>query len=272
MKKIETLVSDIYGLFEREVTLPEADTKAFGAKLGDMLAKRLSEKRSGNYLRLSNLGSPCRRKLWYSVNTPGLGEQLSPATRLKFLFGDILEELLFFLARAAGHKVTREQEEVSIDGVVGHIDGFIDDELVDCKSASTNSFQKFKNRELDRSNDAFGYIDQLGAYGHATGSERGHFLVIDKTLGHLTLDTHKQPKVDYDQLVRDTRHVLEQPRPPERSFSDVPDGKSGNRKLGVQCSYCDFKTSCWPGLRKFNYARGPVYLTEVRREPRVEGE
>jgi len=32
--------------------------------------------------------------------------------------------------------------------------------------------------------------------------------------------------------------MVQQPEPPERPFGDVVDGKSGNRKLCTQCSYC----------------------------------
>lgn len=271
MPKIDTLVEDIYGLFKHEVSFSKETVRELGTSLGDMLVRRLSEKRQNDYLRLSNLGTPCRRKLWYSVCSPQLAEPLPPATRIKFLFGDILEQLLLFLARAAGHLVTDEQKEVEIAGVKGHIDGLIDGELVDCKSASTYSFNKFKSHSLG-DDDAFGYLTQLGSYGAALNSKRNHFLAIDKTLGHITLDTWEQPDVDYTQMVEDSRAMLAQDQPPERTFSDVPDGKSGNRKLGVACSYCPFKLTCWNGLRQYNYARGPVYLTVVNREPRVAEE
>ena len=63
--------------------------------------------------------------------------------------------------------------------------------------------------------------------------------------------------------------------PPSRCYSEVTES-SGNRKLGFNCKYCDFKAECWKdsnngqGLRKYNYARGPEYFTHVQREPRVE--
>ena len=59
---------------------------------------------------------------------------------------------------------------------------------------------------------------------------------------------------------------------PNRAFSDVPDGKSGNMKLGTQCSYCEFKKVCWPDLKTYIYSSGPRYLTKVVREPKVFSE
>ena len=53
------------------------------------------------------------------------------------------------------------------------------------------------------------------------------------------------------------------------------DGSSGNRKLDVGCSYCAYKVDCWKdsnngtGLRKFIYANGPRYLTQVAKKPDV---
>lgn len=268
MKKIETLVEDIYALFENEIEISEKEAEDFGRTLGKMLVRRLSSRREKPTVRLSNVGTPCSRKLWYTVNTPQLAEKLDAPTRIKFLLGDISEELVLFLARLAGHTVEREQEEVSIAGVKGHIDALIDGEVSDVKSASPYSFEKFKEGLTDET-DGFGYRAQLGSYRHALRQRRGHFVALNKVLGHLTLDTHEDDGRDYERLVTEACRVVQQPEPPERTFSDVPDGKSGNRKLGVQCSYCAFRETCWPGLRTVPYANGPRFLTHVAREPRI---
>lgn len=268
MKKIETLIDDIYALFENKIKIEKDHAIEFGKQLGEMLVSRLSEERGRPTLRLSNLGTACRRKLWYSIRAPQLAEPLSAPTRIKFLFGDITELFVVFLAKLAGHTVADEQRTVSILDVDGHIDGTIDGELVDVKSASPYSFDKFK-LGLSKDNDAFGYLTQLGSYRTAMGHKRAHFIPVNKVTGHLHLDTHEEDKVDYEQLVRDAQQVLASNDVPERGFTDVPDGKSGNRKLCVNCSYCDYKTTCWPGLRLFLYAGRPTFLTRVAREPKV---
>lgn len=268
MKNIKTLVPDIQSRLTSGKPFDEETVKAFGKALADKLSNRLSAAASKPSLRLSNLGTKCDRKLWFSIRRPELAEPLSASTRLKFLFGDILEEVMLFLARAAGHDVQREQEEVYVEGVKGHIDGFIDGHLVDVKSASTYSFRKFKEGGLYL-DDPFGYLTQLGAYSFASGQERASFLVVDKTLGNLHLDTHDTAGTDFAAIVTAKREMLERSEPPARGYEDVADGKSGNRKLGVACSYCAFKYSCWPGLRAFKYARGPVFLTEVKKVPDV---
>jgi hypothetical protein len=273
LKSIDTLVQDIYSTVTDPKGFNKRDVAAFSENLVKKLVNRLSERRGGGTLRASNLGKPCSRQLWFHVHRSSDAEPLPAATRLKFLFGDILEEFLLFLARAAGHTVTDEQAEIEVNGVKGHIDGFIDGRLVDCKSASPYAFEKFKQHKVGE-DDAFGYIDQLGTY--LSGSRNNpnlvdrdvaSFLAIDKSQGHIVLDTYPDTGKDYAALADEKRKILEAKEPPERPYKDVPYMKSGNKKLGVACSYCPFKWTCWPNLRKFVYSSGPVYLTEVVRLP-----
>lgn len=260
-------MDDIYGVFDKDVSVSPEDTKAFGEELSRIVAESVTE-RKGNHLRLSNLGTPCKRKLWYSINCAELAERMHGSTRIKFLIGHVTEAVILFLAKLSGHSVTDQQKEVSIGDVRGHIDALVDGELVDVKSASPYSFAKF-SQGLKPEQDAFGYLSQLGAYGSSLGHKRAHFLPVDKVLGKLALDTHELPEVDYEKLTTDVRAQLASNEPPERAYSDEPEGASGNRKLGVACAYCEFHGTCWPGLKTYAYARGPVFLTVVRKEPRV---
>lgn len=269
MKSIETLVDDIRGLFTSRPEVPPDTVDNFGKELAGIIRDRLLEERGAFSLRISNLGTVCKRKLWYDKNSPEKAEPLSPDARLKFLYGDILECLMLFLAKIAGHEVTEQQKEVDLHGVKGHIDGVIDGVLVDVKSCSTYSFDKFKTG-LNEGTDSFGYLTQLDGYLNADNMDDGAFLAVDKTLGHITLDRHKRSNRDYAKEIAETTAILNEPSPPPRGYSDVPEGKSGNRKLCMECSYCSHKFHCWPDLRRFTYARGPVYLTVVKKEPRVD--
>jgi hypothetical protein len=273
LPNIETLIEDIYGLFNGHEYDP-GDVQAFGLSVADTITKRIGRDHGPPALRMSNLGTPCERKLWYTVNEPEHGEPFDAQTKLKFLYGDILEELLLFLASASGHEVVGRQDELEILGVKGHPDAIIDGRLVDVKSASSYSFQKFKNHDL-RGNDPFGYLDQLGAYLYASrdnpalvDKNKASFLVIDKTLGHLTLDTYRFDLSEYPQKVQQKIDAVAGSKPP-REYDDEPDGKSGNRKLGTTCGYCAFKSRCWPELRTFLYGNGPRFLTRVARLPDV---
>lgn len=274
-KDISTLVDDIYSLFQpgNGWTPKKENIEEFGQRLAQHIANRASEDKGTPSLRLSNLGQP-DRKLWFSINKHEESEPLPPEARIKFLYGDVLEELLLFLAKEAGHDVRGTQDTVEVNGVIGHRDAVIDGHLVDCKSASSYSFKKFESHGLgEKGSDPFGYLDQLGGYLWASpdvDQSAASFLVIDKTLGKITLDTYPKNDTDYDKLVEQKRAVLDLKQPPqEKCYDSVPDNKSGNEKLDVACSYCPFKWSCWSDLRCFIYSTGPVYLTKVVREPKV---
>jgi hypothetical protein len=232
----------------------------------------LGEREDKASLRFSNIGTPCRRKLWYSIRAPQLGEELPPYVRIKFLFGHILESLLLFLAKTAGHEVRGRQTEVSIGDVKGHRDAVIDGRTIDVKSATTHSFKKFRDNGLG-SDDPFGYLSQINAYNYAADDVEDadfvSFLAIDKQLGHIVLDTYPADNVDYDKQVEELKALVEDDTPPPRHYEDEPMGASGNRKLTMNCAYCPFKETCWPGLRTFIYSNGPVYLTKVISEPKV---
>lgn len=239
------------------------------------MTERLAEKRGTPHLRLSNLGDKCSRKLWLQQHYPESEEKLSASTRLKFLFGDVIELLVLFLAKLAGHTVEGQQDELEIAGIRGHRDAVIDGVTVDVKSASSFSFEKFKYH-LTPATDSFGYIPQLGSYLQAgqtdpivRDKDRAGFLVVDKTLGHITLDLHPKQQVNYEELAEKRKAELALTDMPVRGYSDRPIGASGNRELGIECSYCPVRARCWPGLRSFAYSGGIKHLTVVKREPDV---
>lgn len=275
-KTLDTLVQDIYALFTEPHEFSEGSVEEFGKRLASHISNRVTEEKSGGYLRMSALGTKCDRKLWYSVNKPELAEELPPEVRFKFLYGDILEELVLFLAKEAGHSVDGTQDTLSIEGVKGHRDAIVDGVVVDVKSASSWSFKKFEDH-LTEDKDSFGYIDQLGAYLYAsqddpavTKKDVAAFIAVDKQLGHIVVDVHPNTYKDYAKVVREKKALVAQEGIPFRTFSDEPDGKSGNRKLCTECSYCSFKKSCWPDLQTYFYSTGPRFLTKVVKEPNVE--
>jgi len=276
---IDTLVEDIQKLLvEGSDELSQEAIDEFGKAVASVVASRLKREERKPTLRMSNIGQPCERKLWYELNLPEEKEPLPADAIFKFLFGDLIEETMLFLASASGHKVEGRQSEQSINGIKGHRDAVIDGVLVDVKSASSYSYKKFKDGKLHE-NDAFGYITQIQSYSKASQDDavvtdhgRVAFLVADKTLGHICLDVHETDKKfqsSLEEVYTKKQTLVEARNPPPRGFSPEPDGKSGNQKLPINCSYCPFKQTCHPGLRTFLSYKGPVYLTTVAREPKM---
>jgi hypothetical protein len=275
LKHIDTLVSDIYKVLETQNEITEEDINYLSTMLASKLSGRLGEDKSRTpTLRMSNVGTPCKRKLWYHVNASGEGEKLPGHTLLKFMYGEILECLILWLAKKAGHTVEGEQTEVNVAGIKGHRDAIIDGRLIDVKSATTASMRKFRENKL-RSDDPFGYIDQLEGYFHASDDVEDKdwisFLAVDKQLGNIVLDTYSvdTTKDQFEKKLTDLQETVKQEEPPKRGFKDIAEGASGNRKLCVNCSYCEHKHHCWSGLRRFLYSSGPTFLTKVVKEPKV---
>jgi len=281
MKNINTLVEDIYKLFEVDKRSPlseeevELHLNTFANEVKEILKEYVfSEPKEPSNLRLSAIGKP-DRQLWYDLQEGKKEKYFDSPTRIKFLYGHLLESLLITLTKLAGHKITEEQKEISIAGVLGHQDCRIDDMLVDIKSASGNSFKKFASGRLSE-DDPFGYIGQLSAYAEAKQDKEAAFFVINKQSGELTLlKIHEMEMINAEDRVKYLKKIIKKDTPPSRCYKSIPDGTSGNYKLPIGCVYCSHKHMCWSdtnggqGLRSFQYAKGLRYLTKVTRVPDV---
>jgi len=279
-KTIDTLVADmedvIYGLKGWDYLIGQN----MGTNIATLAKSRFDKPQEPRgYLSMSGLGTPCDRKLWYKINQTDNAIPLRANTLLKFFYGDMIEELALSIAQQAGHTVEGQQDKMEAHGIKGSRDCVIDGMTVDVKSASPYSFKKFQEGNL-RGQDPFGYISQLSSYVYAakddplvTNKTHGAFLVIDKVNGHICLDMYdftEEMKTKEEEITR-IKEMVKSKTPPDRGFEDVPQSKtSPNMKLGMECSYCEFKKACFPGLKLYKYGHGPVYITKLVKELRVE--
>ena len=275
-KQLKDLPNDVYSLFD-----PNSDHEAseelldeFCENLKEILRLRLraSSRREGGAIRFSSLGKP-NRQIWFDAHPDEkLDEPLLPKTYLKFLYGDVIEQLYLYLAKEAGHEVTDEQREIEVDGVKGHIDAIIDGTVVDLKSASSFGYTKFKQGTVEQ-DDPFGYVAQLAGYADVlTPGEDAAWWAVDKSSGDNCISTlpkitirHHKP----EDRIAELKEVINNEEMPEPCYEPIPDGKSGNMRLPVGCSYCKYKYRCYPDVRLFLYSNGPKYFTKVEREPNV---
>ena len=280
-KKLDTLVEDIYESLSalgkgEPLDVSEEVLDNFGNSMKEALRQwSTPRERDKETLRMSNIGRPLRQ-LWYDLKSDGENTQeIPPHTFIKFLYGHLLEEVVLFLVKLAGHKVTDEQKEVKVSGVYGHMDCKIDGEVIDIKTASSYAFRKFKNDTL-KDDDTFGYLAQLSGYETAEKTKEGGFLVLNKESGELTL--HRPSFFDKPNIktkIREVKKAIKLDKPPKLCYTPVPEGKSGNMKLPRGCFYCRHKNECHAdandgkGLRVFKYSKGLTYLTKVEKEPNV---
>ena len=279
----DTLVKDIYQMIDTKEISDGVDVDKiiddFGENVKKILKNNITEHEfDRRKLRMSNIGKQ-DRQLWYSYNGYE-GEELMPHTRIKFLYGHLIEEMVLALAKLSGHTVTDEQKKAEVDGIKGSMDCKIDGVLTDVKSSSPYGFKKFKDGSLIN-DDPFGYVDQIKGYAHSEGETKFGWLVMDKTNGHLTylkydMDDESQwywTKLNFFSIADRIKHIkkiVKSETPPKRCYEPVADGKSGNMKLGVGCSYCAYKNECWGDeLRTFIYANGPRFLVKTVNTPNV---
>lgn len=218
----------------------------------------------------------CPKALWYNIRHPELAEPLPPWAQIKYAFGHVIEALAITLAKAAGHEVTGEQDELVLDGIVGHRDCVIDGCTVDVKSASTLSFNRFKGGSFT---DSFGYLDQLDGYVLASAKDplvrckdKGYIFAVDKQLGHMCLYQHEVTNERATVLkgrIASYKAIVGQANAPACECRTIAQGASGNVQLDFKAGYSPYKYCCHPNLRTFLYASGPIYLTKVVRTPDV---
>lgn len=271
-KSIDTLVKDIYGYLKGYPEVSPEAASELALSLSQVITDKLSHYRSPA-LSMSCIGHP-QRKLRLELTKPA---KVSGKDRLKFLYGDIIETLVLWLAKQAGHTVEDQQKEVCIDGVKGHIDAIIDGVLTDLKSCSPYSYKKFDEGTLP-TNDPFGYLPQLSGYHYylskgLTKSLRAGFLAVDKVSGDMCF---YEP--DPDIYFPDPKAVIERARTASKTdFKSLPPceepvaaGKSGNMKLTTGCKLCHYRDKCWPDAKVYQYSTGPEYFTKIVKEPRTK--
>ena len=280
-KTLDTLVQDIYDKLDtltegKSLNVSEETADAFGEAMKKALLHWSAEHPVDKpTLRMSNVGKP-NRQLWYDMKSENKKNNFTAPVQIRFLYGHILEEVVLFLARLAGHEVTDEQKEITVSGIKGHMDCKIDGEVVDVKTASSFAFKKFKYGTLP-DDDPFGYISQLSGYEQSEGTTGGGFLDINKETGELTLYAPDEfDKIDTGKRKKTIRKAFKSKTPPDKCYPEIPEGTKGNMKIHRGCSYCPHKFVCHSdsndgqGLRGFRYAKGVVYFTKVVKEPNVE--
>ena len=273
-KTLDTLVQDIYDKLDALTEGTALDiSEETSDNYGDAMKQALLNwstpyTKDTQRLRMSNIGKP-NRQLWYDMHSKAKTKSFSAPVQVKFLYGHNCEEILLFLARLAGHEVTDEQKEVTVDGIKGHMDCKIDGEVVDIKTASGFSFRKFKEGTL-ADDDPFGYMAQLAGYEESEGTNKGGFLVLNKEIGELTLFRPEElDKPNIRERIKLLKKQMKSDTPPDFCYTTIPDGKSGNMKLPRPCVWCRHKFVCHKdsnigmGLRVFKYAKKFEYLTNV---------
>lgn len=244
----------------------------------EMLDHRPREPRdvSKKVFRVSEIGSPCGKQLWYKWHVPEVGlppyaDKDEDFLQFKFTYGDLVEELALWLCEEAGHTVTNRQMEVVSTlsngwKIVGHQDAEIDSHIVDVKSAADLSFKRYSRDGINAKTDSFGYRYQLDAYADMQNIKRRAFLFVNKQTGEMRVfDRTGEKMMPWVKRASDLISILELPNSSHLSDDPVPTAHKWGQMLPVTCSYCKFKWACYDSkgtpLRAFWYGNRPHYFT-----------
>lgn len=231
-------------------------------------------------LRLSSIGR-CLRMQAYNILGYEKLDQITPRLKTIFHLGDLIEANIICLANHAGAPITNQQDECSLEGIKGHIDGeYLDEDrgkryLVEIKSMSDFSFKKFKTKEM--SDEGFGYVTQANSYAYSRGLDGIVWVAMNKNNGQLHEEIRDVDKDLAEQTIDNIKGLKSCKDPNVFERYSVEDetwyGKpTGNKILSFQCSTCDFVNQCFNGCTKWE-RKGKIkhYAGDIRHGKWSEG-
>tara|TARA_R110002020_G_scaffold321290_2_gene537206 strand:- start:125 stop:991 length:867 start_codon:yes stop_codon:yes gene_type:complete len=260
---MNNLIKEYLQLYLQKVVSGEADISPVSiAFFKRECARALSKQFTGSArrwsMRMSALGKPlCQQQLERDgVETK---TELEYNSVNRFLFGDILEALIYVQLKEAGVNVQGYQKPVrlELEGVMlqGTLDIIIDGAVWDIKTSSPYAFtSKFTNYKRVKDNDPFGYVVQGHLYGAAENKPFGGWIVINKSSGEIQICSAPSIQDEEREAALNTAahniRILKDTTVPLQKLEDIPEKykgtPTGNRLMNTTCSFCRFKSHCWP--------------------------
>ena len=246
----------------RPIKIPDEIQKEFAKDCLSAVQKQFTDKRESEFrIRMANIGRPlCQlqmEKKYATDSTVGYADNYN--TKLRNLYGDIIEAVVVMLLRVVKVNIQGVQGKVKLKtkyfDIKGTYDIIIDDKVYDIKSASSFSFRnKFgQGFQSIANDDVFGYLPQGYLYAQSLKKNFGGWIVINKETGEMLIT--EPPQEDYkfkrEALKRANTNIkaLMKDEPFERQFELKNEkfgrNETGNKVLGTVCSYCQYKHKCW---------------------------
>jgi len=242
------------------VDISDKLVEEFGEACKSALRKQFTEeRRSGFKPRMSNVGRPLCQLQMEAQNIKGEGQPYN--VKMRNTFGDLIEALSIFVLKSAGVEIEDEQKNVKYkfngSAIEGRYDVKINKKIWDIKSASPYSFKnKFGEAggfEVVVKDDAFGYVSQGYLYSESEKLPFGGWIVVNKSTGEWAVcETpliDEEYKVNAIKIAKNNIHSLEKKEPFKRCYNEIEETfrtkKTGNKVLGMVCSFCPYKLPCW---------------------------
>ena len=259
--KEASLISYLVNVLDGKAEMPSYLFDEFAELSKKALEKHFIRKEEDFRLRMSNVGKPlCQLQMQAKGVEP---EKPSHDFIVRMIIGDMLEALVIVLLKAAKIEVKSQHQKVSLGvgdrQIEGEYDIELDDGIYDIKSVSpfsfTTKFNADNGYDKIKQSDSFGYISQGHGYGMAANKPFKGWIAINKTTGEIVFTdskhTDEEKKEVYSKIYNTSVALLDE-KPFERCFTDVEEvyysKPTGNRTLGIECSYCPYKHDCWDNL------------------------
>lgn len=208
-------------------------------------------------LRMSNIGRPvCQLQMQKSGATPS---RRPPNHIIRMMIGDAVEIYTTLILRLANANITGGKDQVEFDiagtTIRGESDIDLDDAVWDVKSCSPWAYKNkwAKGWAGLRESDDFGYIGQLYGYSRGQGKKMGGWVVVDKSSGEVSFveaQATPEEELEIKSGLENTISKVESDAPFERCFEAEEEffnrKPTGNKRLPMNCSFCDYKATCWP--------------------------
>lgn len=247
---------------EGKAEIPQELAEEFGQKCAQAIKDHFSKEKNnkGFTIRMSKIGGPlCQQQL----EQAGAEREKEPYHyAMKMLLGHIVELSAITIMKAAGVNIEAEQEKVQLDiggrTIQGTLDVQIDGKPYDIKSASPYSFtNKFTSWDKLVEDDPFGYVEQGYLYAESKKAEFGGFIAINKSTGEWAVCTPPAGDDKFRAKALQTAAMnidaLVTGKPFKRQFDLIDETwrkkATGNKVLGVTCSFCTYKKTCFKGMQ-----------------------
>jgi len=217
--------------------------------------------RRGFSARPSNLGRPLCQLQMEKKGEKGVA--FSYNFILRMMVGDIVEAVLKGVIKEAGLEGYKSSQKLTTKlgkhTITGESDLSFDDGRVDdIKSTSDYAFRnKFVSWNALKDNDSFGYVTQLHVYASATNKPAGGIWAMNIATGELNRIENTDTEEEASAVLKEAEEkvdALVSNAPFKRCFEDEPETFNrvitGNRRLGMECSWCKYRFSCWPNLQE----------------------
>ena len=236
----------------------------FGEACKQAFIKQFVDERETKFKpRMSNIGKPLCQLQMEKKGAPA--ETPPYNAKMRFIFGDLIEALAVAILKASGIKIEEFQKKVKYkfdkDKIYGTYDVKIQNRVWDIKSASPYSFKhKFGDAggfDAVVNDDPFGYVSQGYLYAKAGGVDFGGWIVINKSTGEWSVvETPVSDEIHSKKAVKqakDNLKALNDDIPFKRLYEDKEEyfnrKLTGNKVLGIECSFCAYKKPCWGDLQ-----------------------